>query len=152
MFSRNRPKVTLVSYRITDMSYRDSTSELTDMDTQVQFSLPWNSVPSRRSTVEVHAGRMSREELDGQQLLRREPVDMHQFSFVRFTEQDESKYDGDCCICQFRNTAGDHVVVLTCSHVYHRECALRYFKTFNKCAICKRDYAFPLSDLFVDFP
>lgn len=43
-----------------------------------------------------------------------------------------------CTICQEEFKIGDHVRILPCSHVHHRECVDKWLQISSKCPTCKQ--------------
>jgi hypothetical protein len=62
------------------------------------------------------------------------------FKVRRDAGDDGSAFSSACAICLEDYTDDDDIVSLSCEHVLHHSCAVRYFEAYScKCPVCKKD-------------
>ena len=48
----------------------------------------------------------------------------------------------DCCICLDEILYGQFIYLLSCNHLFHTECAYKWFKKKSECPYCRKQFNF----------
>ena len=52
--------------------------------------------------------------------------------------KDSDKKDNNCSICLLKYEDEDDIIVLKCTHIFHKECVNEWLKNnSNKCPVCR---------------
>jgi hypothetical protein len=60
------------------------------------------------------------------------------FPVIELTELDEC-LNNVCSICLEEYDEDMKICKLRCSHIYHKECIMSWFKNHNECPLCRKD-------------
>lgn len=77
--------------------------------------------------------------IDNDEGLVRDENVVAQFDSQKYKDIEKSKYDSNCGICLETYNGDEDVVILDCSHLYHKKCIDEWIHYNQVCPLCKKN-------------